>query len=108
MWIYDKNFFCSVVETGENLMVRFRSKEHAIKFVKIAGIEKDKIIITEDSDYRFRVIMGRNDFADLMYQEIMKIDYTNFKNAAHDRGISTKESNAMFGVWRAMAEYQER
>lgn len=108
MWIYSKNFFCSVVADRNDasmLVVRFRSKFHADEFGKVfTGYKVHK---DEYADYLYRAFVPKVLFAEIMSDLMRDIDYYNFKNSVADRGCTTREHTALMNVWSDLRDYQE-
>lgn len=103
MWIAMNDSFVSVVKNQQDkgnktLMVRARVKEDLENLCP-----GKKIIVTPTSDYRFRVVITREEFADIMANRVENINYNNFKN-------SVKEDwrhNAYLKIWTTMYNVQE-
>ena len=105
VWIFTTKGFISIVrsdqESPEKVMVRCRTRADAEHFNK--EMFGEGVIVTEDSDYRFRFICRDVDASTYIKDCIEDIDYTNFKNAVEDR----KRMPALHRVWHAMYELQE-
>ena len=110
MWIFCKLGFFSAVQHREKhdvLLVRARIKgdlERLLKEIKDNGLGGQdgcfgKIQETPNADYRFRVEIRKQAFAEFLFVAAKEIDYDNFKNAAHD---GTVRDEAYMDVWRAM------
>jgi hypothetical protein len=63
----------------------------------------DSVITTDDSDYRFRLILDKNYAANVVAESIMDIDYTNFKNSVTEKW----RYNAYTQIWNVMYKVQE-
>ena len=80
MWIYTRRGFCSVRAVDEkDLMVRFRTARHA-RYVSGQTLS-GKISVSDDTDYRYRIVVSRKAFADFVSREIASIGYSNFKDS---------------------------
>ena len=104
MWVAMNDSFVSIVQDrllADGLVVRARVKEDLIAFMP--DIEEDKIIETEDSDYRFRVFTSKEDVAYLISDRVMDIHYDNFKNSVKE----TWRSTAYLKIWMIMNTVQE-
>ena len=102
MWIATKHGFFSIVrahackEVGQEnyvhkphpglVMVRARVREHLEALVAAHGdlIEPAAIAHSTGTDYPYRVIIDKDAATALVRRLAMEIDYTNFKNTAHD------------------------
>lgn len=94
MWLCFNNAFVSAVahhEQPDLLVVRARMKEHLENL--FPGM-KDKIIMAPERDYRWRVLVDRKQFADLVASHIEEISYTNFKDSVKD-----DELHDMYSTW---------
>jgi hypothetical protein len=96
MWIFLRHGFCSVKDAGNgNLLARFRTENHA-KHVALACGGKP-IRVTGSTDYKYRIEVSRDEFAEAMKQEIAEIDYPNFKDS-----ISSNDpdyADALHSIW---------
>ena len=100
MWIFTNKGFISAVadfnNTG-NLLVRARNKKHLTAL--FPGV---KVAKTENADYLYRVSIPQEDVARVIAQNVMEIDYTNFKKSIPDDEYHA----ACSGVWHVMWQYQ--
>ena len=93
MWIFTKNAVLSTVEydptngyaddglapkDNSQLWVRARRKSHLVDF----GFGGHEVTETPENDYPFRVLALRHRVAAMVANEVMSIDYENYKNAA--------------------------
>ena len=112
MWLVTDRGFYSVVDKGDRegyLCVRARVRsdlENLLKLESLAGYADD-VIETDNSDYRFRVSITREDWITASSTLAAEIDYPNFKTAVgerqgHDRAHTYME------VWRALNKLQRR
>jgi hypothetical protein len=95
MWLCMNDAFVSVVASDKDpdiLLVRARAFEH---LRHIFG-ETQKIHITPDNDYRYRVFVTRQFFADLMAKRIAGIDYHNFKDSVKEEKLHNLYSDFWF------------
>lgn len=105
MWLYCKSGFFSAVEHLENpnlIHVRARFKGDLERLCKEHGIEP-AVSVTPANDYRYRMDFVRPTWAEIVKEEAMRIDYTNFKAAVHD---GTERDSAYMGAWSAMRRAQ--
>jgi len=93
MWIFTKNAALSIVQydptngyaddglapkDDTQLFVRGRRLEHLIDF----GFADHEVISTPDNDYPFRVLTSRTRVSEMVAEQVMGINYENYKNAA--------------------------
>jgi hypothetical protein len=110
MWLVTERGFYSVVDKGDRegyLCVRARVRgdlENLFRLDCLAGYAGE-VIETDNSDYRFRVYVNREDWITAAAELARQIDYSNFKSAVgrrqgHDR------ANAYMDVWGDLARLQ--
>jgi hypothetical protein len=106
MWVFLNNaFFSAVADRNDKtrLVVRARMGGDLERtFPEYA----DKVIESGDSDYRFRIFISRNDFATVMFNQSLDIQYDNFKNSIPQEEDS--RYRAYTGVWSVMNKFQEQ
>jgi len=94
----------SIVEDRNDktaVVVRARRKGDIEKvFTKF----KDKVIESSNSDYRFRIFADRQLVSELIANEVMRIDYDNFKNSVGDRQLRSAYGN----IWTVLYDVQEK
>lgn len=103
MWLFLNNAFVSAVEHMDSpdlIVLRARAKGDISRFI---GVEVEETE-TPRADYRYRIIIKREEFAKVLATLATRIDYTNFKNSvkAWDRHA------AYTGVWHEMFDFQKR
>lgn len=104
MWIFTTYGFFSFTRSPlepERIQIRARDDRDLEDLKKRHGI-KAKIIETDHSDYRWRIIVDRGVAAKIMTDETLAIDYENFKNATTDR----MHSRPLMSVWSSMMSVQ--
>lgn len=100
MWVFTSKGFISAVahrDKPDHLMVRARRLEHLQAI--LPGQEVQQIA---SSDYKYRVTVSKDTFAGLMFQEITRLTYDNFKNSIPD----AEYHDACSQVWRTMHTLQ--
>lgn len=111
MWIFLNDAFLSVVQPdpafvpanmiGQDvLMVRARRK---IDLMNTFG-KGTRIIETPDRDYRWRVYVKRQNFAALIHENVLNINYDNFKDSIDPKDKQRK--TAYMSVWACMDRFQ--
>ena len=95
MWLCLNNSFVSAIEhrdKPEYLIVRARRYEH---LANIFPDRIDDIFTMTTSDYAWRIEVTKVDFAKLISNSIMNINYHNFKNSVDDEELKNMYSQ----VW---------
>jgi len=90
MWIYTKHGFISIVN-GDDDKLQVRAREPNVLKKLFGG----KIVRTDNADYRYRCIVSRADVARVIANEIIDIDYSNFKGSVSD----AKYHHVLTQVW---------
>jgi len=102
MWLFTTDGFFSVVSKGccpDQLMVRARVRADLKRAFPGA-----KIITSQSTDYRFRVVVTRKAVTALLARTVEKLAYANFKDTVRDGN----RHNAYIRVWNAMYALQEQ
>jgi len=102
MWLMTRTGFLSVVQKPDDkttLTVRARVKGQIESIFPQA-----KVVSGKGTDYLYRAKIDRAEVAQAMYDQIMDIDYGNFKGAVLDDELH----DAYLGVWHVMMRYQTR
>ena len=103
MWIVLNKSFLSIVKNRNNeneLLVRARVKGDIEKVFENADVFED-----ENADYRYRAYIDRKNVADKISDELLKINYDNFKNSVSKDEYNRK--NAYMNVWSALNKLQK-
>lgn len=98
MWICLNNGFVSAVEKWgdpDRLIVRARRREHLADNFANWNIETH-----DDRDYRYRIDISKEDFANIVKSRIMNIDYGNFKDSVRDDQLHNLYANFWTLHWR--------
>ena len=102
MWIVLNKSFLSIVKNRNNeneLLVRARVKGDIEKVFENADVFED-----ENADYKYRAYIDRKNVADKISDELLKINYDNFKNSVSKDEYNRK--NAYMNVWSALNKLQ--
>lgn len=86
MWICTNKDFISVVECRNNkscVLVRARRKQDLDFLGNIGQITQDKM-----ADYRYRIVVCKNVFSDIMSNLVENINYDNFKDSVSKEDIN--------------------
>ena len=103
MWIVLNKSFLSFVKNRNNeneLLVRARVKGDIEKVFENADVFED-----ENADYKYRAYIDRKNVADKISDELLKINYDNFKNSVSKDEYNRK--NAYMNVWSALNKLQK-
>lgn len=103
MWICLNDGFVSAVQHNDDcdlLVVRARNRNH---LVSIFGADAS-ISESSTSDYRYRVIESKREFAKIVSERIMQIDYGNFKNSVADDDLHDLYADFWTLHWRYQQE----
>lgn len=108
MWIFTTLGFFSVVAHRDDdamVLVRARAREdlEALRDRHLAGHD---ILEWEGSDYRFRLLASRDDWARVAGELAAGIDYANFKDAVGERQGASR-ARLYSRVWQTMFALQE-
>lgn len=116
MWIFTtKGFYSAVEHTGNpgwiHLRARFKGDlERLLEahkgLVTDAREQVGEIRHTPSADYRYRVDIRRELFAQIVAAECMAINYSNFKSSCPANGFEGRHS-AYLDVWCAMRRSQD-
>lgn len=68
------------------LLVRARAKHH---LENVFPDRKNEIFELLTSDYRWRINITKEDYAKVVLDRLMKIDYPNFKDSVEDEELHT-------------------
>ncbi len=110
MWLVTDRGFYSVVDKGDRpgyLCVRARVRadlENLFELESLSGYAGD-VIETDNSDYRFRVYVTREDWVTASADLARQIDYPNFKSAVEERQ-GRERAHTYISVWGALATLQ--
>ena len=101
MWIFLNDAFVSIVahkDDPDKVVVRARVRGD------IENVFGDvEVIETDNSDYRFRAFLPREMVANVVWNSLMDVDYTNFKDSVKEN----RRHDAYLGVWDVMRRLQD-
>lgn len=123
MWIFTRYGFFSVVcarhnqgEVGrpvdpDRVMIRARDKDHLRRLqARFPVIADAQIQVSPHADYAFRLFAPKNDWATVIGQIALELDYDNFKAEVdryqNEAGVDYAE--ALHDVWSVMNDLQRR
>lgn len=102
MWIFTKDGFYSVIQKSNQkgtdlLTVGSRYKSDMARLIKGLNIPEDKLLKATGTEYEYRVEVKTSVIADYMKEQVMQIDYSNFKHEIELR--NKKRADIYHGVW---------
>ena len=102
MWIVLNKSFLSIVKNrnnNEELLVRSRVNGDIEKVFKDANVFEDL-----NADYRYRAYIKRSEVAKTISEELLNINYDNFKNSVSKD--DKNRLNAYMNVWSSLHKMQ--
>lgn len=119
MWLFTRyGFFsaaCALEENGaidkDTIMVRSRAKRHLLNLKKrFSGLSTD-ILVDSGTDYRYRMIIPKSQWAEVVSEIASEQTWSNFKNEAarfaRVNGDPTGYVHALHDIWGTMYELQQ-
>jgi hypothetical protein len=105
MWVFLNDAFVSAVEHRDDknlLMVRARFEGD---LQRVFPRRADQVLRTPNADYLFRVVVTKQEFADVMFDEASAgIDYGNFKGSVK----TMPRHDVYLDVWHVMLAAQRK
>lgn len=105
MWIFSKHGFYSVVQSKKDktIMIRSRSLQHLENLKKQMHLSAE-ILTSEQSDYKYRVVVPHSVWVGIATELANEIDYPNFKNECEKRKklVGPKYLRALHDIWALM------
>ncbi len=110
MWLYTRIGFFSIVHKDEpgTLTVRSRLRRDIEDFkAASASLKEAEIIVSEDSDYRYRLIADRAAVMDAIDEIVADIDYDNFKEEVeYTDKLRVPVYSALWGITMRLEELE--
>ena len=118
MWLFTRyGFFsaaCAQKKNGaidkDTIMVRSRTKRHLLNLKKRFSGLSTEILVDSGTDYRYRIIIPKSQWADVVSEIASEQTWSNFKNEAarfaRENGDSTGYVHALLDIWGTMYELQ--
>lgn len=103
MWLMTNQGLVSVVQDradANTLIARARQDGLLEQMLAEANLTHISVWQDETADYPNRCKLSRMDFTDLVYTQVLRIDYDNFKNSVKDKKLASLYSR----VWNVMTE----
>jgi len=108
MWLATQHGFYSIVQKDVDVyFVRARVRKDLVNLVVLLNIDNE-LLEWEGADYRYRIIVNRQVFLEIMIKLATTLDYPNFKGRIHERTEQSHKLPAYHRMWATMAELQER
>ena len=106
MWIASKLGYFSVVKKGRDYHVRARVKRDLHNLLQAAGMVGVGIISSENSDYKYRVVIDREYQIRLFDALRDSIDYLNFKSVVAKTPDQRAKLQSYHAIWSEMQKHQ--
>ncbi len=106
MWLFTPHGFLSIVAHREHpgrLLVRGRTREDVEYFCEVTG--EGAPTETPGADYRWRVAAPADLVAWFVQQQVLELDYPNFKDAVAERQ-GYERAHTYMDVWTAVRRLQ--
>lgn len=102
MWIFLPKSFISVVQKpGDTDVLTVRAR---IKGDIESVFPQAKVEVNQGTDYKYRARVPRAAVAQVLHDQVMNLDWSNFKGAVKAK----KRHDAYMNVWSAMYAVQDR
>lgn len=108
MWIMTQHGFYSIVASKEQkgFLIRSRLLEDLENAIDIIGDEELNVRKTPQADYRFRLLVSKEQLNRFMNHVVSHIDYPNFKERIQKKADQKGKSDAYMEVWATMYQLQ--
>ena len=115
MWLFTPLGFYSVVNNNvpkkKGVLIRARNRGHLDRLCKFLNLELDRVLVTPNNDYRFRIEATYKEFDKAMYLlAALPAGYGNFKGECSLRAtkgeLDPEYVKALSKVWHTMFDYQ--
>ena len=102
MWIFLPKSFISVVQKpGDTDVLTVRAR---IKGDIESVFPQAKVVVNQGTDYKYRARVPRDEVAQVLHDQVMNLNWSNFKGAVKAK----KRHEAYMNVWSAMYAVQDR
>lgn len=107
MWLMTRYGNYSAVYKGGNVQVRARVRDDLKRLIEKGFVEDTKIIETADgrSDYRYRILLTNDQWAETCELLARDIDYPNFKSEVM-KSLGPKREGPLHSIWSILAKLQ--
>ncbi len=110
MWVFTKyGFFSGTCTHDDNniIQIRGRVKKHLENLKKRFDISA-KIKTSTDTDYKYRMFVPKDVWADILLELGKETDYNNFKNKVEETSGNDEYYGALMDIWYTMYCIQKR
>ena len=112
MWLFTKYGFFSVIKRkhrpqDKDYQVRGRERNDLENLRKVLHIE-EPVLETPRGDYRYRILVDKEQLHQLMYTLVEELDYENFKKTMSSYPDQKQKMEAYNEVWGIMYDHQNR
>ncbi|MDQ3813596.1 MAG: tetratricopeptide repeat protein [Armatimonadota bacterium] len=109
MWLMTQYGFFSVVQHKDDadlFLVRARVRNDLQNLLNLCGLTRE-IAVTPDADYRYRLLLAREEWEFVARSLAQTVDYPNFKNRVHELPDQNTKNRAYMEVWSTLASVKE-
>lgn len=110
MWLCTQHGFFSAVRKGDEIHLRARVRydlQELIALVWPATGKGRKILVWQDADYRYRIIITPAEFVDVAMKLAEHVDYSNFKSRIHESETQAPKLSAYGRLWSNLMDLQK-
>lgn len=105
MWLITKHGFYSIVEKEPGIFhVRARERADIENLLQGVPLPEVEILESNSNDYRYRVIVGKDEVLNIMRFFGDTIDYSNFKNKIAATPGQSHKHHAYGKIWSVLAD----
>lgn len=112
MWLATKFGFYSIVQTRDEkdkFMVRARAEKDLKNLVEnVQELNGKEVLKTDFTDYRYRIIITKNELSALMMFFAANLDYPNFKDKIKATPGQKDKLGSYHEIWHVMYRYQNQ
>lgn len=106
MWLATKHGFYSIIQKEQGVYyVRARVRADLENLLQASGLDA-AVHTWPTADYRYRIIIGLEDFLTVMTCLSDAVDYSNFKGCVAQQPDQRDKLGAYHEIWSVMAEFQ--
>ncbi|MGJ8653069.1 MAG: hypothetical protein ACSHX8_07330 [Opitutaceae bacterium] len=108
MWLATQHGFYSIVQKEEDLyFVRARIQKDLENLIDSFCLDAE-IQIWPTADYRFRIIVNKNDFLQILLDLGAALDYSNFKGRIAQVDDQREKLGPYHRIWEMMEDMQDQ
>ena len=109
MWIMSQYGFYSIVRSASAAsvyLIRARRKDQLISLTEKFDFTDEKILTTNTTDYRFRLVVTKEEMEKVVLGLASEIDYSNFKDRVRAKQGASLYERLLHEVWYVMRALQ--